>query len=271
MFKGHISCRISFESDHDNYHRGVKFQIACFAQFVMADPKTTITFSSLQKYTRKRQLYARNGFYLSINPTGEVAGTKDEGSFYAVLQFLSVGPDLVAIWGLKAKKYLAVDNKGRIFATESEKKECVFREFFGKNFFNIFRTCHADTDGKGWYLSMDESGKISAEKVSYSDEPRLHFIVKTVAKCNDDNSKEEGVSKTTKGCHGYGRRDKKTRKDFMLPSSEVVWIHTHQYQQVDGCSSDTMSSTPSPPSSSCGISGSSASTGEWTVGNSTPV
>ena len=35
----------------------------------------------------------------------------------AVLQFLSVGPDLVAIWGLKAKKYLAVDSKGKIFAT----------------------------------------------------------------------------------------------------------------------------------------------------------
>lgn len=35
----------------------------------------------------------------------------------AVLQFLSIGPDLIAIWGLKAKKYLAVDNKGKIFAT----------------------------------------------------------------------------------------------------------------------------------------------------------
>lgn len=63
----------------------------CFLRlFVMADPKTTITFSSLQKYTRKRQLYARNGFYLSINPTGEVAGTKDEGSFYGRNKFTSL-------------------------------------------------------------------------------------------------------------------------------------------------------------------------------------
>ena len=35
------------------------------------------------------------------------------------MQFLSIGPDLIAIWGLKAKKYLAVDNKGKIFATVS--------------------------------------------------------------------------------------------------------------------------------------------------------
>jgi len=35
----------------------------------------------------------------------------------AVLQFLSVGPDLIAIWGLEAKKYLAVDSEGKIFTT----------------------------------------------------------------------------------------------------------------------------------------------------------
>lgn len=237
----------------------------------MAGPKTTITFSSLQKYTRKRQLYAKNGFYLSINPTGEVAGTSDESCLYAVLHFLSVGPDLVAIWGLKAKKYLAVDNKGRIFSSEAERKECVFREFFGKNFFNIFRTCHSDTDGKGWYLSIDGCGKVSAEKVPYSDEPRLHFIVKTIKTCKDDGNKTGGASNND-GSLGNGRGDKKTAKNFGLSSSEVVWI-MYPYQQLEGNLSDTLSSTPSPPSSSCGNSRSSASTGEWTGSgdNSTPV
>lgn len=53
-----------------------------------------------------------------------VFGSQSLNSFVAaVLQFLSVGPDLVAIWGLKAKKYLAVDNKGRIFATVRSKNK----------------------------------------------------------------------------------------------------------------------------------------------------
>lgn len=153
---------------------------------------------------------------------------------------------------------------------ESERKECVFREFFGKNFFNIFRTCHSDTDGKGWYLSVDEHGKVSAEKVSYSDEPRFHFIVKTIKNC--ENKEEENDCPSNKeSTNGNLRRDKKTKKDFGLPSSEVVWI-MHPYQ-FNGNMSDTISSTPSPPSSSCGISGSSASTGEWTGSgdNSTSV
>ena len=44
----------------------------------MAGPKSSLAFSSLQKYTRKRQLYAKNGFYIAINSTGEVTGTSDE-------------------------------------------------------------------------------------------------------------------------------------------------------------------------------------------------
>lgn len=236
----------------------------------MAGPKSALKFSSLQKYTRKRQLYAKNGFYLAINSTGEVTGTSDESCLYGVLQFLSVGPDLIAIWGLRAKKYLAVDNKGKIFATDAEKKECVFREFFGKNFYNIFRTCHSDTDGKGWYLSMDEHGKVSAEKVAYSDEPRLHFLVKTI-KDGKDEDEGNGCASNTKKSNSNTRDDKKTKKDFGLPSSEVVWIMQHPYQYRESMS-DFMSSTPSPRSSSC-ISGSSASTGEWTGSgdNSTSV
>lgn len=236
----------------------------------MAGPKSSLTFSSLQKYTRRRQLFARNGFYLAISSTGEVTGTSDESCLYAVLQFLSIGPDLIAIWGLQAKKYLAVDNKGKIFATDAERKECVFREFFGKNFYNIFRTCHSDTDGKGWYLSVDENGKVSAEKVSYSDEPRLHFIVKTLKDHEvDDGEKSETTSNMLN--ENNKRRDKKTKKDFGLPPSEVVWILQDSFN-CDGCMSDIISSTPSPPSSSC-ISGSSASTGEWTGSgdNSTSV
>jgi len=55
----------------------------------MAGPKSSLTFSSLQKYTRRRQLFAKNGFYLAINSTGEVTGTSDETCLYGKKIFLS--------------------------------------------------------------------------------------------------------------------------------------------------------------------------------------
>jgi len=56
-------------------------------------------------------------FLLSLTLINSNVDVSIHRSPSAVLQFLSVGPDLVAIWGLKAKKYLAVDSKGKIFAT----------------------------------------------------------------------------------------------------------------------------------------------------------
>ena len=105
---------------------------------------------------------------------------------------------------------------------------------------------------------MDENGRISAEKVSYSDEPRLHFIVKTLKDQEENEVKEKVPADTLKSQNSNKRCDKKTAKDFGLPSSEIVWIMQQPYH-FEG----SMSSTPSPPSSSC-VSGSSASTGEWT-------
>ena len=48
----------------------------------MAGSKSPLAFPSLQKYTRKRQLFAKNGFYLAINSTGEVTGTSDGSCLY---------------------------------------------------------------------------------------------------------------------------------------------------------------------------------------------
>lgn len=64
----------------------------------MAGPKSSLTFSSLQKYTRKRQLYAKNGFYIAINATGEVTGTSDESC-------LNGEEDLVIIYGILLDMY----------------------------------------------------------------------------------------------------------------------------------------------------------------------
>lgn len=57
---------------------------------LMAGPKAAVTFSSLQKYTRERQLYAKNGFFLTITSTGEVTGTSDESCLYGEQKNIAV-------------------------------------------------------------------------------------------------------------------------------------------------------------------------------------
>lgn len=110
-----------------------------------------------------------------------------------------------------------------LFLKEVERKECVFCEFFGKNFYNIFCMCYFDMDGKGWYLLVDENGKVSVEKVFYSDELRFYFIVKMLKDYEvDDGERSEIIfnilNENNKRC------DKKIKKDFGFFLFEVVWI-----------------------------------------------
>lgn len=78
-------------------------------------------------------------------------------------------------------------------------------------------------DGKGWYLLIDGCGKVSVEKVFYSDELRFYFIVKMIKICKDDGNKMGGVLNND-GSLGNGRGDKKMVKNFGFFFFEVVWI-----------------------------------------------
>ncbi|EDO32755.1 predicted protein [Nematostella vectensis] len=163
----------------------------------MSQARFSETLPSLRKYTRKRQLLAKNGYYLEIFPNGEVGCTRDGSSPNSVLEFLSVGPDLIAIGGHAADKYLAVDNQGKIFTSNSERKECVFRELTGKNFYTLIRTCHSDIHGHGWYLSINNRGRVATKTCTYSDHPQLHFIVKVIKENQENNGKSESTRNST--------------------------------------------------------------------------
>lgn len=105
-----------------------------------------------------------------------------------------------------------------------ERKECVFREFIGRNFFSLLRTCYADSHGHGWYLSINHLGRIRTEKVPYSDEPQLHLIIKVIADTEDN------------------KPDKKQ-------DSDEVWQYRENYRRSATSSTSSRSSRNSSPAS----------------------
>lgn len=115
-------------------------------------------------------------------------------------------------------------------------------------------------DGKGWYLLVDENGKVSVEKVFYSDELRFYFIVKMLKDYEvDDGERSEIIfnilNENNKRC------DKKIKKDFGFFLFEVVWI-LQDFFNCDGCMFDIMLSIFSFFSFFC-IFGSLVFIGEW--------
>ncbi|XP_028405121.1 fibroblast growth factor 1-like [Dendronephthya gigantea] len=136
----------------------------------------------LLKYTRTRILQSRHGLYLELRPNGVVQTTVNIRSPFIFLQFLTVGTNMVAIWGVDSRLYLAIDEDGTVFTTKAESKECVFKEYVTGEFFSQFETCHKNEDDFAWYLSVDSNGKVTAKPDTKEHANKnLNFIVKIPA------------------------------------------------------------------------------------------
>eukprot|EP00112_Aurelia_sp_Birch-Aquarium-sp1_P026893 Seg984.6 transcript_id=Seg984.6/GoldUCD/mRNA.D3Y31 product="Fibroblast growth factor 9" protein_id=Seg984.6/GoldUCD/D3Y31 len=112
----------------------------------------------LSLYTRSRRLLCQNGFYLEIRKDGIVQGTDDRNSPFSVLHVLSIGENMLTMWGAKAEAYLAVDHDGYVYTTKTEGHQCVFVELFTKDFFNVYGCFQSVKEGRPKCLNILATG-----------------------------------------------------------------------------------------------------------------
>ena len=114
----------------------------------------------LLRFARKRKLRCKNGLYLEIRKDGSVQGTKDGTSPYTSLQILSIGSDMIAIWGTEAMLYVSVDGDGKVHTTDGEGRHCVFIESFSPEFYNIYESYHSVYNEEPRCLIMKDNGQL---------------------------------------------------------------------------------------------------------------
>lgn len=120
--------------------------------------------------------------YLAIDKTG-VHGTKDPNNPYADLQVLSIGSDMLAIWGTRAGLYLAVNpDSGKIYTTADEGRHCVFIETLTADFHNIYESYKSVYEGQAQYMALNSQNKLSMTDHSTHPERNGQFIWELVEK-----------------------------------------------------------------------------------------
>ncbi|XP_057300548.1 fibroblast growth factor 7-like isoform X2 [Hydractinia symbiolongicarpus] len=114
----------------------------------------------LLRFARKRRLLCKNGMYLAIDKNG-VHGTKDPNNPYAELQVLSIGSDMLAIWGTKASLYLAVHPEdGTIYTTAEEGRHCVFIESLLPDFYSFYESYRSVYEGQPQCIQLNLQNKL---------------------------------------------------------------------------------------------------------------
>ncbi|XP_043827981.1 fibroblast growth factor 3 [Dromiciops gliroides] len=119
---------------------------------------------------RRRKLYCATKYHLQIPPSGRVGGSL-ENSVYSILEITAVEVGIVAIKGLFSGRYLAMNKRGRLYASENYNAECEFVERLHELGYNTYasRLYRTTSHGPGarhkasaerlWYVSINGKGR----------------------------------------------------------------------------------------------------------------
>ncbi|XP_063053844.1 fibroblast growth factor 3 [Engraulis encrasicolus] len=109
---------------------------------------------------RRRKLYCATKYHLQIHPNGQIDGTLEENNPFSILEITAVDVGVVAIKGLFAGRYLAMNNRGRLYASESFNKECEFVERLHELGYNTYASRHWSTLSRGRTSSSSGSSRV---------------------------------------------------------------------------------------------------------------
>nr|XP_023682882.1 fibroblast growth factor 3 [Paramormyrops kingsleyae] len=121
---------------------------------------------------RRRKLYCATKYHLQIHPNGKIDGSLEENNPYSILEITAVDVGVVAIKGLFSGRYLAMNKKGRLYASEVFNQECEFVERIHELGYNTYASRHYRTAPPSppgtrrrasaerlWYVSINGKGR----------------------------------------------------------------------------------------------------------------
>ncbi|XP_048836078.1 fibroblast growth factor 12-like isoform X2 [Brienomyrus brachyistius] len=131
------------------------------------------------------RLFSEQGFYLQMQPDGSVDGTKDENSDYTLFNLIPVGLRVVAIQGVKAGLYVAMNAEGFLYSSENFTTECKFKESVFENYYVIYSSTlyRQNESGRGWFLGLNKDGHIMKGNHVKKTKPCSHFVPRPIEVC----------------------------------------------------------------------------------------
>ncbi|XP_031160868.2 fibroblast growth factor 5 [Sander lucioperca] len=130
---------------------------------------------------RTCRLYCRVGigFHLQIHPDGRVNGSHEPNQL-SVLELFAVSQGVIGIKGVYSNRFLAMNKRGRLYATEWFTEDCKFRERFQENSYNTYASViyRNHRTGREWFVALNKRGKAkmgSSPRVK-SQHVSTHFL-----------------------------------------------------------------------------------------------
>ncbi|XP_030193093.1 fibroblast growth factor 12 isoform X2 [Gadus morhua] len=131
------------------------------------------------------RLLGEHGFYLQMQPDGTVGGSKDENSDFTLFNLIPVGLRVVAMQGVKAALYLAMNGEGYLYTSDIFTAECKFKESVFENYYVIYSSTlyRQHESGRAWFLGINKDGGIMKGNRVKKTKPSSHFVPRPIEVC----------------------------------------------------------------------------------------
>ncbi|XP_063061536.1 fibroblast growth factor 12 isoform X1 [Engraulis encrasicolus] len=131
------------------------------------------------------RLFSEQGFYLQMQPDGTISGNKDENSDYTLFNLIPVGLRVVAIQGVKAGLYVAMNGEGFLYTSDVFTPECKFKESVFENYYVIYSSTlyRQHESGRAWFLGLNKDGVVMKGNRVKKTKPCSHFVPRPIEVC----------------------------------------------------------------------------------------
>nr|XP_033806622.1 fibroblast growth factor 6 [Geotrypetes seraphini] len=122
---------------------------------------------------RLRRLYCNVGigFHLQILPDGGISGVHSENQ-HSLLEISTVEQGVVSLYGVNSNFFLAMNSKGRLYASAHFQDECKFREILLPNHYNAYES----KAYQGAYLGLSKHGRVKKGRKISPAMTVTHFL-----------------------------------------------------------------------------------------------
>ncbi|XP_060796525.1 fibroblast growth factor 22 [Neoarius graeffei] len=136
----------------------------------------TRSYNHLEGDVRLRRLYSANKFFLCIDKTGKVDGTRRKNYPDSLMEIRSVSVGVVAIKSVSTGLYLAMSKKGTLFGSVRYTPSCKFKERIEENGYNTYASLRWKHSGRQMFVSLNGRGKPRRGHKARRRHPSTHFL-----------------------------------------------------------------------------------------------
>ncbi|XP_073673557.1 fibroblast growth factor 12-like isoform X2 [Garra rufa] len=168
------------------------------------------------------RLFSEQGFYLQMQPDGTVNGTKDENSDNTLFNLIPVGLRVVAIQGVKAGLYVAMNGEGFLYSSDMFTGECKFKESVFENYYVIYSSTlyRQHESGRAWFLGLNKDGLLMKGNRVKKTKPCSHFVPRPIEVCMYKEPSLHDIDEKQRSRKNSGTPTMGTRKEINQDSTD---------------------------------------------------